>query len=161
RHGDRAKWVRWGRKQDSWPERGGEPSVDQRPRLPPTTKLCITWSSRLRQGRHRSVRTDRDLVVMMAQVVSGALLWIVAGGDAVARKPAPVKPPALPGMRVVPFVPGGFAGTLQHQSMRSCSQSYETVDSHATVTLDLAANGAATGCRSRDYRSSMYANPLS
>lgn len=98
-------------------------------------------------------------MVTMAQMVAGALLWTAAGGDAAAA--APVKPPALPGARVVQFVPGRFAGTLQHHSTTSCSQSYETIDSRATVTLDLVADGTATGCRSRDYRSSMFASPLS
>jgi len=100
-------------------------------------------------------------MAMMAQMVAGALLWIAAAGEGAATAAAPMKPPARPGTRVVPFVPGRFAGTLQHHSMASCSQSYQTIDSRGTVTLDLAADGTATGCRSRDYRSAMYPNPLS
>lgn len=97
----------------------------------------------------------------MAQMVAGALLWAAAAGDAAAVAPAPVKPLAMPGARVVPFVPGRFAGTLQHHSTASCSQSYQTIDSRGTVTLDLAADGTATGCRSRDYRSAIFPSPLS
>jgi hypothetical protein len=98
---------------------------------------------------------------MMAQLVAGLFLWAVPAGAAAAAAPAPVKPLALPGTRVVPFVPGHFAGTLQHQSTKSCSQSSETIFSRGTVTLDLGADGTATGCRSREYRSSMYPSPLS
>jgi hypothetical protein len=99
--------------------------------------------------------------VMMARLVAGALFLTGAVGDGAAAAPAPVKPPALPGTRVVAFTPGRFAGTLQHHSRTSCSQSYETIDSRGTVTLDLAGDGTATGCRSRDYRSAMFPSPLS
>ena len=51
--------------------------------------------------------------------------------------------------RVVDVAPGRFAGTYDFQVTRSASQSWASVSSRATVVLELAADGSATGCRGR------------
>ena len=54
--------------------------------------------------------------------------------------------------------PGRFAGTVEQEGSNSCSQSWAFASSRATVVLNLAADGSATGCRGRRCDSSDGSN---
>jgi hypothetical protein len=54
--------------------------------------------------------------------------------------------------RVAEVSPGRFASTIDHFEINSCSRSWASVSSRATVVLELAPDGSATGCRGRRYQ---------
>jgi hypothetical protein len=55
--------------------------------------------------------------------------------------------------RVTAFSAGRFASTVDQYATTSCSMSWASASSRATVVLDLRADGSATGCRGRHYQS--------
>lgn len=60
--------------------------------------------------------------------------------------------------RIVDMTPGRFAATYDYEGNVSCSQSWGSTSSRATVALELAADGSATGCRGRHYLNVVGAN---
>jgi hypothetical protein len=59
---------------------------------------------------------------------------------------------ALPNdARIAEVTPGRFAATYDYFGMASCSHSWGSTTSRATVVLNLAADGTATGCRGRNF----------
>jgi hypothetical protein len=66
---------------------------------------------------------------------------------------------ALPNdVRIGEMAPGRFAMTYDYQGTVSCSMSWGSTSSRATVVLELAADGMATGCRGRNYFNVVGAN---
>jgi len=53
--------------------------------------------------------------------------------------------------RIADVLPGRFAATYDYHGEESCSHSWASTSSRATVVLNLAADGTATGCRGRRY----------
>src|SRR5262249_31409125 len=67
--------------------------------------------------------------------------------------------PVLPrGVRGADVVPGRYAATFDYDGTTSCSMSWASSSSRATVVLELAADGKAAGCRGRTYHSIEGAN---
>src|SRR5262245_60138834 len=101
---------------------------------------------------------------MASTVGIAALVAAGAVGCAGARAGAVVSAPSeapealfsalLGNVRLKEVVPGRFASTLDVEAMASCSMSWSSTSSRATVVLDLAADGRASGCRGRRYQNS-------
>src|SRR5262245_57781409 len=53
--------------------------------------------------------------------------------------------------RIADMTPGRFAATYDYQGEASCSHSWASTSSRATVVLNLTADRTATGCRGRNY----------
>jgi hypothetical protein len=100
--------------------------------------------------------------------VKAPAIWlfaISAGSCAASSAPAPASQSAsrdaperwftsLPSdARIADFSPGRFASTVDQYATSSCSMSWASASSRATVVLDLRADGSASGCRGRRYES--------
>ena len=109
----------------------------------------------------------------MLRATAILLIVIGANGCAASNGTAPASPSGARGssdawfrslphdVRISDVNPGRFASTVEQEGMNSCSQSWAFGSSRATVVLNLAADGSASGCRGRRYDRSEGSNALS